>query len=476
MSKEDYGTFLQVMLVLNTVIMFAFVGLPQSIFYYYPQTQDKNQLVKQTLWLGVIISVIAALIVYLLSGKLAQWLNNPDLNYFGVFMSLLILCQGPIAFRDPILLSQNALILNSILTITSCLVNYIPVFLALYLGVGLKGLMLVFLGSSVVNLLIFLGMLGYYLKNEEITQLWEKKSCPLLRVSILDQIRYSFPIGLSSYIGILGKQIDKFIISAMFLPAQFAVYSRGATEVPLINTVTYTLNDMTMSQYVTAYKKGDVAEFLRLMHVNIDKVAKINFGVFVFLFIEGKLLMEVLYTKEYVNATPVFQAYLFLLFLSITVYGMIPRVTGHTHQLTVATSLSVGINIACSFALIPFLGTLGPAIGAIVGAFAYMAYLLFCAAKGLGVAWRAIMPWKTLGMIFASALSSGLLLWGYNVCLGLVGVEGNVLVICCAFAVYTYGYLAAMNLVGLVLQEDRNYIKRWIRFNLFEFMPQERKW
>lgn len=478
LSKEDYGTFLQVMLVLNTIVMFAFVGLPQSVFYYYPQTRDKYQLVKQTLWLGVVISVVAALVVFLLRGKLAHWLNNPDLNYFGVFISLLILCQGPIAFRDPILVSHNALVLNSILTIISCLVDYLPIFIALYIGVELKGLMVVFLGSSVVNLLIFLVMIGYLLKSKEDMEIHEnKKENQLhLRVSLLEQIKYSYPIGIASYIGILGKQIDKFIISALFLPAQFAVYSRGATEVPLINTITYTLNDMTMPRYVKSFKTGNIAEFIRLMHTNIDKVAKINFGVFIFLFIEGKLLMEILYTREYLDSTPIFQAYLFLLFLGITVYNMIPRVTGQTHQLTVATLLSVGLNVGFSLALIPIFGPLGVAIGCVVGAFAYMMYLLICAMKALGVGWRAIMPWKNLGMTFAMALLGGLVLWGYHVGLALLGVSANVWVLCCAFPVYTYGYLAAMNLVGLIFQEDRDYLKRWLRFNLFAFLPKEREW
>ena len=334
LSKVDYGTYLQVMLVLNTVIMLAFVGLPHSVFYFYPQVQDKRHLVKQTLWLGTAISVVAAVVVFLLRLPLAHWLNNPDLAYFGIFMALLILCQGPVAFRDPILLSQNALILNSVATLLTCLINYVPLFVALFLGVSLKGLMFVFLGSNLLNLLVFLIMVGSLLRTTaKPTAVTDPADSGRVRVSLREQIRYSFPIGFASYIGILGKQIDKFLISILFLPAQFAVFSRGAMEVPLIGNVTYTLNDMTMPRYVSAFHRRDIPEFLRLMHQNIDKVAKLNFGVFVFLFFEGRLLMEVLYTREYLDATPIFQAYLFLLFLSITVYNMIPRVTGQTNQI-----------------------------------------------------------------------------------------------------------------------------------------------
>lgn len=473
LSKEDYGTYLQVMLVLNTIIMLAFVGLPHSVYYYYPQVKDKRHLVKQTLWLGTAISAVAAAVVFVLRIPLAHWLNNPDLAYFGVFMALLILCQGPVAFRDPILLSQNALILNSVATLLTCLISYLPLFVALFLGVGLKGLMFVFLGSNVVNLLVFLAMVRSLLRTTEgqpaTAELTDVKRP---RVSLREQVRYSIPLGLSSYIGILGKQLDKYLISILFMPAQFAVFSRGAMEVPLIGNVTYTLNDMTMPRYVAAFHRGDIPEFLRLMHQNIDKIAKLNLGVFAFLFFEGGLLMEVLYTREYLDATPIFQAYLFLLFLAVTVYGMIPRVTGRTSQLTVATTLSVFLNLACSLALIPYIGPLGAAIGTVIGSFGYMVYLLFRATRSLGVSWRQIMPWGMLGRILSAAFVSLMPLWGLHAGLAHFGIPGNLWVLGLAFAVYAYFYLAVMNLLGLLPQEDRDFLRRWFRFNLFAYLPK----
>jgi len=475
LSKEDYGTFLQVMLILNTVIMLTFVGLPHSVYYYYPQIRDKRHFVKQTLLVGTVISIVAATIVFLLRHSLAVWLNNPDLAYFGGITALLILCQGPVVFRDPILLSQNALMLNSVSTLLTALLTYIPLFIALFFGVGLKSIILIFLGSNLANLVVFLAMIGLLFRNTdsadaETSEDQERR----LRVSLWEQVRYSFPIGLASYIGIIGKQIDKYIISAFFLPAQFAVYSRGAMEVPLIGNVTYTLNDMTMPRYVAAYKRGDTKEFLRLMHTNIDKVAKINFGVFAFLFFEAGLLMEVLYTREYLSTTPVFQVYLFLLFLSITVYGMIPRVTGKTRQLTFATGLSVSLNIVFSLCMIPLLGPVGAAAGTILGSLGYMIFLLWSASRTLGVSWRAILPWRMLLQTLAAAAAPLVLVWGYHAALGYFVISKNFWVLCGAFGFYLYGYLSALNFSGLLQDQDRAYLCRWLRFDLFVLLPRSR--
>ena len=476
LSKEDYGTFLQLMLILNTVIMLAFVGLPQSIFYYYPQTRDRRHLVRQTLLIGFSISILAAAIVFFSKNVLASWLNNPGLAYFGDIISLLIFCQGPIAFRDPILLSQNALVLNSIATLISCMLNFIPLFIGLFLGVDLRGILLIFLCSNIVNLFIFLGMIAFILRGSDSDGITSIENNKLRhKISVWEQIRYSFPIGLATYIGVIGKQLDKYIISVFFLPAQFAVYSRGAMEVPLIDNVTYTLNDMTMPRYVAAYAKGDLVEFLRLMHANIDKVAKINFGVFIFLFFEASLLMEVLYTKAYLSATPIFQVYLFLLFLSVTVYGMIPRVTGKTRQLTLATSISVILNIILSLLLIPVIGPVGAAVGTILGSVGYMGFLLLCAAKDLSISWRLIMPWSSLFKTMAAAIFPIVLLWGYHSTLSYMSVSRSAWVLIGAFAIYTYGYLFTLNFMGLLQKEDRDYFFRWLRFDLFVLMPRRKK-
>lgn len=475
LSKNDYGTFLQIMLVVNTVTMLAFAGLPQSIFYFYPQTSDKKHLVKQTLWIGFSISLLSAILVFFASEWLAQLLNNPDVASFSVFMGLMILFQGPVSFRDPILLSQEALILNSITSISASLIDYVPVFIGLLLGANLIDVFFIFVCCKIINFIIFLCTIKIMLNNSVVPSI-EKKlyTIKYKRVSCLSQIKYSFPIGIASYIGLIGKQIDKYIISIFFSTGQFAVYSRGSMEVPFISTITYTINDISMTRYVEAYQKKDIKEFLRLMHVNIDKVAKINFGVFAFLFFEARLLIETLYTDEYSSATPIFQVYLFLLFLAITVYNMIPRVTGHTHQLTIATSLSVIVNIILSLCFIPLLGPVGAAIGTVFGSFCYMAYLLFAGSRSLDVSWLSIMPWGYLGRILVISLFPLLGLYFYH----FYGIQfeflGNFGVLLGAFFVYLYLYLAGLNLFGLLRPEDRSFIVRWVRFNLFLILPSQR--
>ena len=54
------------------------------------------------------------------------------------------------------------------------------------------------------------------------------------RISLLDQAKFSLPLGLSSLVGRFNKYIDKFIVSIFLVNTAYAEYSVAANEVPLI--------------------------------------------------------------------------------------------------------------------------------------------------------------------------------------------------------------------------------------------------
>jgi O-antigen/teichoic acid export membrane protein len=470
-SKEDYGTYLQLMLIMNTAVMLTLVGLPQSILYFYPQVQNKKQLVIQTVLIGLILSILSAILIYLLRFALADVLNNHSLIQYLPIISIAIVLQCFVSFREPFLISNDSLILNSLTTLLASLIIYIPMFTALFLGADIKQIITLFVWCTFAKCVIFF-ILGFHLikrKSKESYTL--DTSITYKKFSLSEQMRYSFPIGLASYIGVIGRQIDKYMISAFFAPSHFAVYSRGAMEVPLVKDVTYSLNAMTMPQYVTAHKNKDTKKFIQLMHGNMDKIAKLNFGVFAFLFFEAKIVMEILYTKEYVSATPIFQTYLILLLLGITVYGMIPRVTGRTRQLTLATVITVLTNIAVSLSLIPLLGPIGAALGTIIGSICYAAFLLYCATKDLNVSWKFIMPWSNLVSIFLASLYPLILIAFLNISFDFFVFQKNIIFLSFSFFLYFYFYLAALKYLGLLRPEDQSYIKRWFRYNIVYFIP-----
>ena len=63
-SKTDYGTFLQIMLIVNTTITFTFLGIPESVYYFYQREERRDLFLIQTIVISVAIAACASLLVY----------------------------------------------------------------------------------------------------------------------------------------------------------------------------------------------------------------------------------------------------------------------------------------------------------------------------------------------------------------------------------------------------------------------------
>lgn len=468
LTKDSYGTFLQAMLIVNTVILLCFVGLPQSVYYYFQAVGDKRRFILRNVLTSAAIGLGAALLVLLLGDAICGFLANPRLEQYLPYIAALIFLQAPLGLKDPLFFSAGALLGSSAGSVVSALLDYLPLFCAVIAGFSLKGIFLVFLASKALNLVVFICLL--------------KKCCldvvpPPVEgegqdVSFGTQVRYAVPIGAAGYLGVVGSQIDKYIVANGFSPAQFAVYSRGAMEVPFISTIAYLLNDITLPQCVAAYKEKNVRLLLELMHRNIDKVAKINLGLFTILLVEAPMLMEILYTKEYADATPVFRVYLLSLLFGVTVYNMIPTVSGNTRLLLRATAFALMAKLLACTLLLKLLGPVGVAAGVFVGSFLYLCYLLNCSVRILSVRWSEIMPGGRVASILMVAGGAGAVSELFHVLTFLVGVQQSVITVCASFAIFCYSYLFGLDLLGLLQGEDRDFLKRWLRIDPFLFMPR----
>jgi O-antigen/teichoic acid export membrane protein len=462
LNKEEYGTFLQIMLIMNTAIMFTGLGIPQSIYYYLHKTEKKAAFIFRNLILAIILGVIAAPVFYLLSDNISRWINNPLLSNYGYIIVLLIFLRTPLAIREPLLISRGNLIINSVTLIISNLLFYIPIIIAAFFSVGLKTIMNVLLVFTVVDYIFFLTLMVWLIRRvqrEETTF-----SDDGTTVSLLEQLRYALPIGISSYVGVIGRQIDQYIVSVFFNPRSYAVYSRGAIRIPVLSSIQFTLNDIMMPYYVKDYHAGNISGFLDRYHGCIKNVAKINFPVFVFLFMVAPSLISFFYTVEYISAAPVFRAYLFLLLINITTYGIVARVSGKTRSIFYATVINVMTNIVLSCLLVPYLGAIGAAITTVFCVLIGSSYHIFMSCKLLNVSWTQIFPWGFLVRLLTISLIAGFPVYVIN--LYLVKIDFNLFV-----SLSLDGLIYLMSIIILFMrsnvfsEDDFKTLSRWLRFD-----------
>jgi O-antigen/teichoic acid export membrane protein len=81
LDKTEYGTYMQIMLISNTTIMLTLLGLPQSIYYFYPKVLNRSHFIFRNILISLFIGMIAALLIYILKNRLGVWLNKNQHYY-----------------------------------------------------------------------------------------------------------------------------------------------------------------------------------------------------------------------------------------------------------------------------------------------------------------------------------------------------------------------------------------------------------
>ena len=465
-SKVEYATFLQVMLIVNTIIGLAFLGIPQSIYYYYPRLLNRARFLAQSMALSLLIGFAGATIVFCLMNSFAHWLSNPQLSQYGLVASLMIFLRGSSLFREPILISHGALIIGSCLTLICDLIFYVPLIVGVCFSVSLPVLFKIILIACGLEFTIYVVIVFSLFIIENNNHFREVSvSTDLIDVKLKDQLLYALPIGVSSYLGVIGKQIDQYIVSVFFSPANFAVYSRGALRIPVLHSIQITINNIMMPQYVNAYRSGDINGFLDCFHHCIQKVAKVKYPVFAFLFAIAPSLITLLYTKDYIEATGILRTYLIYLLAGVTTYAIIPRASGRTGYIMHATVISISSNIILSLLLIWRCGPIGAAIATVISGVTMALYLLYRSSQILGVSIKEIFPWLYLAKLLTVTLLASFPIYCLEYFFHPDGITLAAVLLAYAI-IFGYTYIFLMMRYRLISTDDMDILSRWLRIDV----------
>ena len=458
MNQTDYGTYQQVMLVVNTLTVFLPFGLSESIFYFYPKVENQKKFLLQTFLLLNLIGALGAVATLLFSQEVARFLSNTRLFHLALIYAYFVIFLTSYQILGPMLLSQGK---GKYLAAFNSLFNlffFASVALPIYSGWSLERTLLmvgvVYLARVGFVLMYILSMPG---KIEGLLH-WEK---------IKEQLIYAAPLGLSLLVGIFAKTIDRITISHYFTPAQYAIYDRGALQLPLVTILSYTVGGVLLPRYVEYYQNQQKGKLINLWHQSVRSVGLIMIPVFVLCFILAENIITFLYTDNYAQSTPVFKIYLLTLILMIPNFGSLLRATKYTKYIFYSSALAFGLGSLFSLILVRQMGTIGPAWGILITSVIVAGYYAHAARKAVEIEWSQLFPWKVLGQIGLISLLTGI------ICYPLAQLNlPKLATLTLVSLVYGGLYLGFLLTFRMLRVEDKAILKRWL--TLQALRPQEK--
>jgi O-antigen/teichoic acid export membrane protein len=351
----EFGSYRQLFLLYSTFSALLLLGIPQSILYFLPKISDAQQrkaYVGKIIDLTGFLALVFCIVLIMARGLVARSFSNPDLEI------LILIYAGYPVFMfitqvfSFIMISSNKADKAAKFTIFSVLTDAV-----LIIGTALyfRNLIPVLFGVMLAAFVQWT-YARVSLKNISCSSAWD-------RDFIRSQFRYSLPLGLSSIIGMLSMQLDKFVISGFFTPEQFAVFSVGAMELPFITIFSNSINSVLLPGISSQDNTSEVAKIYRGA---VRKNALIILPMATLFFLFAEPIIVFLYSSRYIAAVPFFKVYTLILPLRIATFGIIFMALGKTRQVLYNAVFTLTANLVLNLVLVRYMGMMGAALATVL--------------------------------------------------------------------------------------------------------------
>ncbi len=391
LSKPDFAAIAFIYMLFTLMSSIGTLGLPSALLFYVPKLSPSASR-HLGLWLGGLLTALSlpmtALFMFfgpILTSKFA--LPNAYTLFSVVGLALIFDFSGQTL--TGYLLAKERYLSTAIVTTLFNLSRFLGLTLPAYFGLGLVGMVWGLCLTTALRSLgffIYTGLIESGELNEHTRAEWQTK----------ELFSYGIPLSLSSVVGKLNVQADKYMIAALATAEVYAIYHVGALEVPLVATLAYSVTRALMPSLVSAHDRRDHHGFIELWHTSMIKVSIIILPVFSFLMFFAEPLITLIFSADYQQASIPFRIYLCLLPLRLCAYGAILRSMGATKPVLMSSLLSLIINVSLNYPLYLWLGLSGPATASVIAQLIAILFLLNTIRGHFTLPWRAVFPFSKI--------------------------------------------------------------------------------
>lgn len=455
-DRATYGTYTQILMVAQSVPPFLNLGLPDGIFYF---GSASNPIRRRLLILyyyavalapGLLIVVLAGL----LRVRVAEWMNNPDLAAYGLLMGLYTVAHLYEGMSIPSLVTTNRPRLLAVLSICHTCYDVGAVGIAWLLDGSLATVVALGTVGIATKVLIVLGLVVASHPAAESEDKWQRAELP----SLGRQVAYCLPLAFAAGCGWLRRSVARFIVAGLYPPAQFAVFARGAFELPLVGMAATSMSQGIFPSLVTLARNKEYTEFVSLWKSAIYRTAVVIFPVAAIVAVLSEQMMVLLFSEEYLDSTPFFRLFLLLLPIRITIYTYILRALGMSYHVLGVSIIGLIANTALSWSLCLALGPIGAAWGTVTGEALVVLMILVMVGRGVHIPLSRLMPWGRLLHLVLVLVPPTAVAWLLNLALG----QGSAAILPVGVLFTTLYYLVGRHSKAID-QRDVDLIRGWLK-------------
>ncbi|HVL76012.1 MAG TPA: polysaccharide biosynthesis C-terminal domain-containing protein [Noviherbaspirillum sp.] len=404
LDEITFAQYRLLWLLAGTALAIAPMFMPQSLFYFLSRARRR----RKASYIGNVLLFLTAAgtLSALVASDLNPWLQQAALDLFrdsaglsAAFLALWVMASmlDVLPTADGRAAWQAGAIIGLAVLRTVLLAAA-----ALFAG-DIYWIAVVMLAVASAKLLL----LAVYMRRF-IARTDSEWDLALLRT----QVMYAFPFAIGHTLFLLRVQADQWVVVSMLPTAMYATFSVAAVILPIGTLIRQPVNNALLPRLNKVFGAGDKAQAARLIALSNGASGMLLIPVAGALFACAPELVELVYTRRYIEAAPVMRVYLIGLMITAIAVGHTLSALGHGRFAAINSAVCLALSIVLCVTLTRQFGMAGAAAGSMIALAVGELWGLLVVARTLHSSALRLINWHSLlPAILATAFALLMVEW-----------------------------------------------------------------
>lgn len=305
LTQHQVGVYRQIFLVVANAVSILPLGFSMSAYYFLNREPEKRSYtIFNILLFNFVMGGLAFLTLLFFPQLLGNLFQNQEITRLAPLVGIVIWLWIFSNFLEIVALANQEARLATFFIILAQFTKMLLMVGAVVAFATIEA----FIYAAIVQAVLQTFVLLVYL-NRRFLNFWKSFDWQFFR----EQIIYALPFGFAALLYTSQTDIHNYFVSHSFSPAEFAIYSQGCFQLPLIAILYESISSVVIPRMSQLQAQGKKREML-LMSVNaMQKLALAYFPLFFFLMIVTEEFITTLFTKDYAASVSIFRINLLLL-------------------------------------------------------------------------------------------------------------------------------------------------------------------
>jgi O-antigen/teichoic acid export membrane protein len=317
LTRADYGVYKLSFQILASACSLLGLQVSASAYYFMPRSTEKKQHIALNIILfHFLVSAPLALLFIICPTVVTVVFKTADVVPYIPFVGIAIVLWLVSASLETLAVANGDVGVASILIVIMQLTKTGLLIGAALLFGTVRGLIL----AAIVQGALQLVVMFFYLR-KRFGSFWSSFDLDLFRA----QLRNALPFGIGGLAYSALYDLHFYYVSHYFDPGQFAIYSVGCFQLPLLILMIDSIRAVLIPEVARLDRNGNLDAIIKVWMNSVRQLAFFFVPICTLLFLLRREFITVLFTTRYSDSIPIFGVNLLIIMLAMNLSGAVMR-------------------------------------------------------------------------------------------------------------------------------------------------------